>query len=76
MWVALRSNKKTVFGHQHWCLVSVGSSFANHSLVPHGVDATPVDAQFHAAESLYAVPNGSPAQTLLLALLAAAPWKC
>lgn len=42
VWVALRSNKKTVFGHQYWCLVSVGSSFADHSLVPHGVDAMPV----------------------------------
>lgn len=46
------------------CLVSMGSSFADHSLAPHGVNAS-----FHAAERLSATTNGSPAQTLLLALL-------
>lgn len=42
----------------------MGSSFADHSLVPHGVNAS-----FHAAKRLSATANGSPAQTLLLALL-------
>lgn len=44
--------------------VSMSSSFADHSLVPHGVNAS-----FHAAKRLSATTNGSPAQTLLLALL-------
>lgn len=72
MWVALRRNKKTEFGHRHWRLVSAGSSFADLSLVPH----LWASASFHAAKSLYAASNGSPAQILLLALLlAATPWK-
>lgn len=45
------------------CLVSVGSA-PDQGLVHHGVNAS-----FHAAERLSATTNGSPAQTLLLALL-------
>lgn len=67
MWAALRSNEKMVFGHQRRCLVSVGSSFTDHSLLPHGVDVTSVGKCIISCSPKWLPrPNSSPCSSACL----------